>query len=97
MIRTLSAGNLEFGADLGERMGLADLPRDFSFPVGTMFWARPAALAPLLALGLKWDDYPVEPLGYDGTMLHAMERLLPSVVVSRGYRCAVTHVPGVTR
>lgn len=91
------SGNLGFGTALGERMGLADLPSEFNFPVGTMFWARPAAIAPLLGLGLEWDDYPTEPLGYDGTMLHAIERLFPSVVAARGFRCAVTHVPGVTR
>jgi glycosyltransferase involved in cell wall biosynthesis len=91
------SGNLAFGRQLGDRLGLADFPSEFNFPVGTMFWARSAALAPLPALGLQWDDYPAEPLGYDGTMLHAIERLIPSVVASRGFRCAVTHVPGVTR
>ncbi len=91
------AGNLGFGTQLGERMGLATFPSEFNFPVGTMFWARTAAIAPLMGLALQWDDYPVEPLGYDGTMLHAIERLFPSVAASRGFRCAVTHVPGVTR
>lgn len=91
------SGNLEFARELGARLGLADFPREFQFPVGTMFWARPEALAALPALGLQWDDYPAEPLGYDGTMLHAIERLLPFVAASRGFRCAVTHVPGVTR
>lgn len=91
------SGNLAFGRDLGERMGLSSFPSEFNFPIGTMFWARTAAIAPLMGLGLQWDDYPVEPLGYDGTMLHAIERLLPSVVASRGFRSAVTHVPGVTR
>lgn len=91
------SGNLAFGRELGERMGLASFPSQFNFPIGTMFWARTAAIAPLMGLGLQWDDYPVEPLGYDGTMLHAIERLFPSVVASRGFRSAVTHVPGVTR
>lgn len=91
------SGNLAHGRALGERLGLADFPEEFNFPVGTMFWAKPAALAPLVGLGLEWDDYPAEPLGYDGTVLHAIERLVPLVVASRGYRCALTHVPGVTR
>ena len=38
-----------------------------SFPVNRMFWARPAALAPLFDLGLDWSDYPAEPLPYDGS------------------------------
>ena len=54
-------------------------PPAIDFPVGTMFWARPEALAPLLRLGLNLDDYPDEPLPVDGTILHALERLLPLV------------------
>ena len=91
------SGNLAFGQSLGARLGLSGFPAEFNFPVGTMFWARPAALECLIGLGLQWDDYPPEPLGYDGTMLHAVERLLPFVAASHGFRCAVTHVPGVTR
>lgn len=91
------SGNLAHAESLAARMYLGNLPKEFTFPVGTMFWAKPAALAPLIGLGLQWDDYPIEPLGYDGTVLHAIERLLPIVVESCGYRCAVTNVPGVTR
>jgi lipopolysaccharide biosynthesis protein len=68
----------------------------FNFPLGTMFWARPAALEPLFELGLDWNDYPAEPVPIDGTIMHALERLLPFVVQHRGYRYATTHVPGVT-
>lgn len=84
---------------LAGRMNMqAPLPQGhFNFPVGTMFWARVDAMRPLWALGLGWEDYPWEPLGYDGTMLHALERFLPFVAMQRGYRCAVTHVPGVSR
>ena len=75
-----------------------ELPETFlNFPVGTMFWARPEAIRPLIDLNLQWEDYPVEPLPYDGTMLHAIERLLSVVSENQGYRIAVTHVPGVTR
>jgi lipopolysaccharide biosynthesis protein len=62
-----------------------------------MFWARQGALRSLYALGLQWHDYPAEPVGYDGTMLHAIERLLPQVCLANGYRYAVTHVPGHSR
>jgi lipopolysaccharide biosynthesis protein len=72
------------------------LPPFLDFPVGTMFWARSSALAPLLELGLTWDSYPKEPAPIDGTVLHAIERLLPSVVQHAGFRYATTHVPGVT-
>jgi rhamnosyltransferase len=45
-------------------------------PVGTMFWYRPAALAPLFQLRLLSDDFPKEPIPNDGTILHCIERLL---------------------
>ncbi|MBS0193643.1 MAG: hypothetical protein JSR34_05295 [Proteobacteria bacterium] len=62
-----------------------------------MFWARTDALRPLFDLALDWSDYPSEPLPYDGSLLHALERLLPFVAAARGLRCALTNVPGVTR
>ncbi len=78
-------------------MGLEPLPPFFDFPIGTMFWARTSALGPLLALGLDWNDYPAEPVPVDGTILHAIERLLPFAARHAGYRYATTHVPGCTR
>src|SRR5205807_1095004 len=72
--------NLPIAEPLAQRMGMqTPLAPFFDFPVGTMFWARPTALVPLLELGLKWDDYPEEPVPDDGTILHALERLLPFV------------------
>lgn len=73
------------------------LPNHFVFPVGTMFWARVEALRPLLELGLDWDNYPGEPLPYDGTMLHALERLLPFVAADQELRSVLTNVAGVSR
>jgi glycosyltransferase involved in cell wall biosynthesis len=89
--------NLEIAEELAKRMGMRrQLPPFFNFPIGTMFWARTEALAPLFGLGLDWDSYPIEPAPIDGTILHALERLLPFVVEDQGYRYATTHVPGVT-
>jgi lipopolysaccharide biosynthesis protein len=81
------------------QMGLREsrLPPHFDFPVGTMFWARPAALAPFKRLGLSWKDYPREPVPYDGTILHAIERLVPFVAQGAGYTVATTYIRGVTR
>jgi glycosyltransferase involved in cell wall biosynthesis len=92
-------GNGSFASDLGERLGLQSyLPTgSINFPVGTMFWARPSALTPLFEVRLKWSDYPAEPLPYDGSLLHAMERILPYVAQSQGFQTAVTHVPGKSR
>ena len=92
--------NLPYAVDLSRRMGIEKtmLPKmTFNFPAGTMFWARTIALGPLFELGLSWDDYPAEPLPCDGSLLHAIERLLPCVAKNAGFRCVLTHVPGITR
>ena len=73
------------------------VPKFIDFPIGTMFWTRPAALKPLFDLKLGWDDYPEEPVPIDGTMLHALERLFPVVCEHAGFRFETTHVPGVSR
>lgn len=89
--------NRSHAEQLAQRLGITQLPKAINFPVGTMFWARQGALTRLYNLGLTWDDYPIEPLGYDGTMLHAIERLLPQICLSSGQNYAVTHVPGFSR
>ena len=89
--------NKPFAEELVERLGVTELPENFSFPVGTMFWARVDALRRFWALGLDWEDYPEEPLPRDGTILHALERLLPLGLTPGLNQCAVTHVAGVTR
>jgi glycosyltransferase involved in cell wall biosynthesis len=89
--------NRDLAEDLAGRMGI-ETPLDdvFDFPLGTMFWARPAALGPLLALRLGWDDYPLEPVAYDGTILHALERLLPFAARQAGLEVAGLRAPGTS-
>jgi lipopolysaccharide biosynthesis protein len=90
--------NKSFAQILSARLGISEpLQEQFVFPVGAMFWARVDALRPLFDLGLDWNDYPPEPLPYDGTMLHALERLLPFVARVVGKRCVLTNVDGVSR
>jgi lipopolysaccharide biosynthesis protein len=89
--------NLGVAKPLAARMGLETLPEHFVFPVGTMFWARASALVPLLNLNLDWDDYPEEPLPYDGTSLHALERLFPLTLSLNDLHYATTIVIGLTR
>lgn len=84
--------------DLARRMDVeTPLPIHFDFPIGTMFWARPEALQPLFDLQLTMDEIPEEPLPIDGTILHAIERIIPFAVGKAGYSYATTHVPGVCR
>ena len=89
--------NRQHAEALASRLDLDALPEAINFPVGTMFWARQGALSSLYELGLTWEDYPEEPIGYDGTMLHAIERLLPQICMANGKRYAMTHVPGFSR
>jgi glycosyltransferase involved in cell wall biosynthesis len=89
--------NREIAQRLAARMGFAgELPPFFDFPVGTMFWARARALQPLIGLGLDWNDYPAEPLPIDGTILHAIERLLPFAARHMGFKYATTYIKGLT-
>jgi glycosyltransferase involved in cell wall biosynthesis len=89
--------NRAIAETLAARMG-AGLPLDdfFDFPLGNMFWARPGALAPLLALDLAWEDYPAEPVPGDGTLLHALERLVPYSAQLAGLSVAGLRAPGTT-
>lgn len=89
--------NRSYAEALGQRLGLIALPENILFPVGTMFWARVESLLPIFNLGLDWQDYPTEPLPYDGSILHALERLLPLVVSSQGFRSVLTNVTGISR
>jgi hypothetical protein len=82
---------------LASKMGIEELPQHFNFPVGNMFWARTCALSPLIELNLQWADYPLEPLPYDGTLLHAIERLLPLTLRAGASRVVTTNVTGLTR
>lgn len=75
----------------------ATLPAGLNFPVGSMFWARRGALSNLYQHLWRYEDFPAEPIGYDGTILHAIERLLGAIPWSTGFTTGVTHVPGLSR
>ncbi len=46
-----------------------------NFPAGTMFWCRTKALYPWLNVNLQYDDFPPT-TKRDGTLAHALERLI---------------------
>lgn len=82
--------NIEYSMIL-ELMSRMDLPGEYArneqfFSGGTMFWYRPQALQPLLECGLRFEDFPEEPIGVGGTLAHALERIPPLVCTRRGYR-----------
>ncbi len=53
--------------------------------IGTAFWCRRDALAPLFDYPWEYSDFPKEPLPLDGTLNHALERILPFVAQHQGY------------
>jgi rhamnosyltransferase len=57
-------------------------------PMGTMFWFRPKALKVLFDYDWKYEDFPSEPNHWDGTLLHALERIYAFAVQHEGYYSA---------
>jgi lipopolysaccharide biosynthesis protein len=72
-------------AALCERLALDGSAAD-SFAAGAMFWARPAALAPLAHAPAHLLDFECEAGQVDSTLHHAYERLFPLVAAAQGYR-----------
>lgn len=71
--------------ELGERDEWLDRVRPW-FPAGSMFWFKPAALAKLLACrSVQEDLFESEAQQTDGTLAHALERLMGAAALSAGY------------
>jgi FMN phosphatase YigB (HAD superfamily) len=64
-----------------------DINENFvNYPVGGMFWARPAAIKQLLEMDYQYEDFPVEPLPNDGSWLHALERTVGLLAEKNDYK-----------
>lgn len=55
------------------------------FTLGTVFWARTKVLGKLYSYEWKYEDFADEPMPVDGTISHAIERILGFVVQDAGY------------
>ncbi len=81
--------NRDIARELAFRMNLRGaLPENdrLNFPVGSMFWGRVAAIRPLLDLKLRPEHFPPEAGQVDGTLAHAVERMLGVVCMETGHR-----------
>ena len=73
-----------------DRLGFSALHSDerFNFPVGSMFWCRAEVLKPLMDLNLRWSSFDREAGQLDGTLAHALERLMGLVCTQKlGLEC----------
>lgn len=73
----------------GRLAGSDKVPVNLDFFAGTMFWFRPAALRNFRGTGLHHvDTFAAEEGRTDGSVEHALERLLPHAVRCGGFRLA---------
>lgn len=89
--------NKKLAEELAQRLGIHNIPDNVEFPVGNMFFARADAIRPLLDAGFTANDFPEEPIGRDGTILHAIERMMPTICEANGFTWTTTQVDGVRR
>lgn len=76
--------------ELAKKLNLSIEIKKENMPVGmgTVFWVRGKALNKLYSLNWTYDMFPEEPLAMDGTLNHAVERVIEYVVQDSGYRSA---------
>jgi O-antigen biosynthesis protein len=78
--------NWEGSNQLAKRMEIhLDQNAPLDFPSGSMFWARPKALLPLINLKLSFDEFEPENGQTDGALGHQIERLFYFCCEKAGY------------
>lgn len=85
-LNTFMGANAPLIAFLEARCGLPSIdPNKTVFASGSMYWVRLKALRPLLDAHLSIDDFEAERGQIDGTLAHAIERIILHVVHASGH------------
>jgi lipopolysaccharide biosynthesis protein len=85
---TFESGNARGLDFIRQLTGIREEHAAGGFFAGTMFWIRIDALAPLLDSCITESHFEPERGQTDGTLAHAIERVLPQAVLASGYRIA---------
>ena len=85
--------NFRFARELAPDLAQADDGGVFEFPQGSFFVARTEVLKPIRKLALPIELIPKEPIPPDGTVLHAIERMIGKASESVGYRTLLVSFP----
>lgn len=85
------SGSYSAVCNLAERLGLnANISLEkYNCSIGTTFWCKVEALKKLFVSDITIDDFFPEPMPVDGTLAHAVERILPYVAQDAGYYTTV--------
>lgn len=83
-------------AELAEKIGIKIKISEEKKPfvLSTAFWCRKEALRPLWEYGFSYEEFCEEPMPEDGTISHAIERILPYVAQAQGYYSGIVMTPG---
>lgn len=81
-------GSYEVARELAQELQLQCNISEEKSPItfGTVFWAKTCALEKILKKEWCYIDFPEEPLPDDGTINHAIERIIGYVVQDAGYK-----------
>lgn len=83
--QTYWGGNKKKTEELAGRIGIKKDIFSFNFVAGSMFWATSGALQYFSLLPLNYEEFEPEPLGYDGSLVHALERFIGLAAAEEGY------------
>jgi len=81
--------NAAVGKGLLNEIGLSCDDDLFNYPVGSFFWANTQAVKPLFERKFTYDDFPEEQKQIDGTLAHALERVVALTARGQGYEPAI--------